>query len=101
CRFCSYAHDKAYSDYVTLEQISRLDFLPFLHTLRLSSGLGEPTINPHLPAIIEYLAKKHPQIDVNFFTNGTTLRRRGLIAALVGKTAWINVSLNAATAATW
>jgi MoaA/NifB/PqqE/SkfB family radical SAM enzyme len=101
CRFCSYTHDKAYSDYVDVDRIARLDFLPHVHTLRLSSGLGEPTLNPHLPAIIEYVAGHYPQIGLNFFTNGVTLGRRGLIDALIHKTAWINVSLNAATAATW
>jgi hypothetical protein len=38
---------------------------------------------------------------LNFFTNGLTLRRPGLIEALVGRVAWINVSLNAASRETW
>jgi MoaA/NifB/PqqE/SkfB family radical SAM enzyme len=101
CKFCSYAHGRAYSDYVDVERIAKLDVFRYLHTLRLSSGLGEPTINPHLPAIIEYVAGKFPQIAMNFFTNGTALNRRGLIDALVYKTDWINVSLNAATRETW
>lgn len=101
CKFCSYAHERAYSDYVGVERIARLDVLRHLHTLRLSSGLGEPTINPHLPDIVGYVADKFPQIGMNFFTNGTALHRRGLIDALVYKTEWINVSLNAATRETW
>lgn len=101
CKFCSYAHERAYSDYVDVGRIARLDVFRYLHTLRLSSGLGEPTINPHLPSIIEYVADKYPQVAMNFFTNGTALNRRGLIDALVHKTEWINVSLNAATRETW
>ncbi len=101
CRFCSYAHENAYPEYVDVGRLRRLDFLRHLHTLRLSSGLGEPTINPHLPAMLEDVTARHPQLAVNFFTNGTTLLRRGLIDALVDRTAWVNVSLNAATAATW
>lgn len=101
CKFCSYAHERAYSEYVDVGRIARLDVFRYLHTLRLSSGLGEPTINPHLPSIIEYVADKYPQIAMNFFTNGTALNRRGLIDALVYKTEWINVSLNAATRETW
>jgi MoaA/NifB/PqqE/SkfB family radical SAM enzyme len=101
CRFCSYAHRQAYSDFVTPEQVARLDFLRHVHTLRLSSGLGEPTINPHLPGIIHHLARAFPHLTLNFFTNGITLRRPGLIEALVGRVAWINVSLNAATRETW
>lgn len=101
CKFCSYAHGRAYSDYVDVERIARLDAFRYLHTLRLSSGLGEPTINPHLTDIIEYVAERFPQIAMNFFTNGTALNRRGLTDALVYKTEWINVSLNAATRETW
>ena len=101
CRFCSYAHGSAYSDFVTPEQMARLDFLRHAHTVRLSSGLGEPTINPHLPDIIRYLARAFPHLALNFFTNGITLARPGLIEALVGRVSWINVSLNAATRQTW
>jgi molybdenum cofactor biosynthesis enzyme MoaA len=101
CKFCSYAHERAYSDYVDVDHIAKLDVFRYLHTLRLSSGIGEPTLNPHLPDIIEYVANEFPQIEMNFFTNGTTLNRRGLIDALVYKTGWINVSLNAATRETW
>ncbi len=101
CKFCNYSHDQAYSEYVDVARIARLDVFRYLHTLRLSSGLGEPTINPHLPEIIEYVADRFPQIAMNFFTNGTALNRRGLIDALVYKSEWINVSLNAATRETW
>jgi hypothetical protein len=48
CRFCSYVHGEASFDPVTPPEVERLDFLRHVHTLRLSSGLGEPTVNPHL-----------------------------------------------------
>jgi MoaA/NifB/PqqE/SkfB family radical SAM enzyme len=101
CKFCHYAHARAYNDYVNVERIAALDALRYAHTLRLSSGIGEPTINPHLKEIVEYLADAYPQLQLNFFTNGTALNRRGLTDALVYNTAWINVSLNAATRSTW
>jgi sulfatase maturation enzyme AslB (radical SAM superfamily) len=101
CKFCHYAHERAYSDYVSVERIAALDALRYSHTLRLSSGIGEPTINPHLAAIVEYVAGRFPQVQMNFFTNGTALNRRGLTDALVYNTTWINVSLNAATRSTW
>jgi MoaA/NifB/PqqE/SkfB family radical SAM enzyme len=101
CKFCHYAHSRAYADYVSVERIAALDALRYSHTLRLSSGIGEPTINPHLADIVEYVAGRFPQLRMNFFTNGTALNRRGLIDALVYNTAWINVSLNAATRSTW
>lgn len=101
CRFCSYAHETVHAGNVDVERMARLDFLRHLHVLRLSSGLGEPTINPHLPAILEHVASHYPQIGINFFTNGTALGRRGLIDALVARADWVNVSLNAATPETW
>lgn len=101
CKFCHYAHERAYSDYVNVERIAALDVLRYAHTFRLSSGIGEPTLNPHLREIIEYLTGTYPQLQLNFFTNGIALNRRGLTDALVYNTAWINVSLNAATRSTW
>jgi hypothetical protein len=94
CGFCSYAHKKAYFEYVRLAQVDHLDFLEHLHTLRLSSGLGEPTLDPHLPAIIRSLAQRHPHLVLNFFTNGLALHRHALIDALVHNVTWINVSIN-------
>jgi MoaA/NifB/PqqE/SkfB family radical SAM enzyme len=101
CRFCSYSHDTAYSDYVDVGRLERLSVLRYVHTLRLSSGLGEPTINPHLSQLVEYVAAEYPHILMNFFTNGTALGRPRLVDALVGRVKWINVSLNGATSATW
>ena len=101
CKFCDYTHERAYSDHVSLDRMAQLDVLRYVHTLRLSSGLGEPTVNPHLAPIVEYLSDKFPQLAMNFFTNGIALNRRGLVDALVYNTAWINVSLNAGTPATW
>ena len=97
CGFCSYAHKKAYFEYVKAEDVQRLDFLGNAHTLRLSSGLGEPTLNPNLPAIVGHLANRFPHLVLNFFTNGIALNRRGLIDVLVHNITWINVSINNAS----
>jgi len=101
CRFCSYTHDEAKDDHVAIAQIQNLDFLEHLHTVRLSSGLGEPTINPNFGAIVEYLAKEFPHIDINFSTNGISLNSNGVLEQLINKVTYINVSLNAATRRTW
>jgi len=101
CRFCAYEHDNARADLVDVTQVARLDFLRFGQTFRLHSGLGEPTANRHLPAIIEHVADRFPHIGMNFFTNVVTLGRTGLIDSLVGKVRWINASLNAATRESW
>lgn len=101
CRFCSYTRSASRFEFVTPEQIAKLDFLKYVQTLRLHSGLGEPTTNKYLPAIIEYVAAKHPHIGMNFFTNGLNLNRPGMLNSIVGNVRWINVSLNAATRESW
>jgi len=101
CRFCSYTHDTAKDNRVGIAQIQNLDFLRHLHTVRLSSGLGEPTMNPNLGAIVEYLATEFPHIDINFSTNGVSLNNHGILEQLINKVTYINVSLNAATGRTW
>ena len=61
---------QAFSDFVTPEQMARLAFLRHAHTVRLCSGVGEPTINPHLSEINLYLSRTWPHLALNFFTNG-------------------------------
>jgi MoaA/NifB/PqqE/SkfB family radical SAM enzyme len=101
CRFCSYSHEAARSDFVDRARLEGLGVLRHLRTVRLSSGLGEPTIHPHLAGIVAWLADRLPHLELNFFTNGIRLDRADLRAALVGRLAWVNVSLNAATRAGW
>jgi molybdenum cofactor biosynthesis enzyme MoaA len=101
CRFCSYTHQAAQRDAVGLRQVQSLGFLRHLHTFRLSSGLGEPTLAPDLPAILEWLGEAHPHLHVNFFTNGLLLGQDRVRRAVVGRGEWINVSLNAARRETW
>jgi hypothetical protein len=78
-----------------------MDFLSHLHTFRLTSGLGEPTIHRHFSDILHYLSSTYPHLRINFFTNGIALNRQGILETLVGNVVWINVSLNAATRETW
>jgi molybdenum cofactor biosynthesis enzyme MoaA len=101
CRFCAYTHDNAIRAFADTQRFAALDFLRHVRILRLSSGLGEPTLDRHLPDIVRLLVERFPQLALNFFTNGVALHRPGLIEALVGRVAWINVSLNAASAASW
>lgn len=102
CAFCSYHHQSARTDQVSLKQIMALDFLSEVRIMRLHSGNGESTLNPELAAIIEYLHATYPHLSLNFFTNGILLDRPGLIPALVGSSVnWISVSLNAASADSW
>ncbi len=101
CRFCAYEHRIARPEMVDVAQVARLDFLRFVQTFRLHSGLGEPTANRHLPALIEYVADRFPHVGMNFFTNAVLLDRPRLLEALVGRVRWLNASLNAADRTTW
>jgi MoaA/NifB/PqqE/SkfB family radical SAM enzyme len=102
CRFCSYNHKDAVREPVSLSQVMRFEILRDIRTLRLHSGNGEPTLNRELPALIDYVTCAHPQVAMNFFTNGILLDKPQLIDALVGgHVGWISVSLNAATPQQW
>jgi molybdenum cofactor biosynthesis enzyme MoaA len=101
CRFCAYEHALARQDFVDVDRIGRLDFLRLAQTFRLHSGLGEPTANLHLPAIIEHVATRFPHVGMNFFTNAVMLGQPRLLDAMVGNVRWINASLNAAGRESW
>ena len=66
CRFCGYTHDVGRSKFVEPLQVARLDFLRNVQGLRLNSGLGEPTLNKDLPAIIAYVSTHYPHVGINF-----------------------------------
>jgi molybdenum cofactor biosynthesis enzyme MoaA len=101
CHFCGYAHETARFNRVTLEQTQKLSFLARVRVLRLNSGLGEPTANGHLAAIVRWVSDRFPHLSTNFFTNGINLQGPALLDAIVGRVRWISVSLNAARADTW
>lgn len=101
CRFCTYTNMNALYQFVTPAKIARLDFLRYVQTLRLSAGLGEPTLNKHLIAIVKLLSERFAHLNLNFFTNGISLTHKEHIPAIVGRVRWINVSLNAASPASW
>lgn len=101
CRFCGYTHEVGRRNFVTRDNLEELDFLNQLQTLRLNSGLGEPTLARDLPWIIKNLTERHPHLALNFFTNGIAMQRDELIEAIIGNVRWINVSLNAATREQW
>lgn len=101
CGFCTYTHDRALFEALGVAELEALGFARHVHTLRLSSGLGEPTMVRELPQMVERLGERFPHLRLNFFTNGLALGRDALVEALVDRVTWINVSLNAATSTTW
>jgi len=102
CKFCDYSPDIARKVFVTPDQVRRLDVLPDLLALRLTSGFGEPTTNPDLAALIELARRGNPQLEINFFSNGLLLGSRKLRESMLDFSLnWVNISLNASSPATW
>ncbi len=97
CRFCGYEQPIARPNWVRPEQIQKMTYLRHSQTVRLSSGLGEPSSNPHLPEIIRFISKSFPHIQMGFFSNGIALNENKLLDAIVGNVNWIHISLNAAS----
>lgn len=97
CGFCNYKNSIARQDYVQPEKIQEMDYLRHIQTLRLSSGLGEPSLNPQLSEIIRIISTTFPHIQLGFFSNGIALNHNGLLDAIVGRLNWMNISLNAAS----
>lgn len=101
CLFCSYTPEIGKPGYLSKADLQTLTVLRCAKTLRLSAGLGEPTLNPHLIEVLEWVAAEHPHIAMNFFTNGVALTSLLQQALIQTKVSWINVSLNAVTAESW
>lgn len=57
------------------------------------SSSGEPTLNPKIVDFIHYTKEKG--IDVALISNGSALRKEGLIEAIVQDVNWTRISLNA------
>lgn len=101
CRFCGYSHASARFERVTAEEVEAFQPLRHARVLRLNSGIGEPTLDRHLGAIVERVTTRFPQLNLNFFTNALTLTRHDLLRSVVGRVRWVNASLNAAGRAAW
>jgi MoaA/NifB/PqqE/SkfB family radical SAM enzyme len=101
CNFCTYTNEIGRRQYLSVDDILKLQVLKNIQVLRLNSGLGEPTLNPHLPEMIVRLHEEHPHLGMNFFSNGIPLHRPGLIEALCNRVDWINISLNATNRDSW
>ena len=101
CRFCTYTSEVGKPSFLPLGGLKKLAVLKWAKTLRLSAGLGEPTLNPALAKILRGVAAEQPHIAMNFFTNGVEMPDSLQQALIDAKVGWINVSLNAANAETW
>jgi radical SAM protein with 4Fe4S-binding SPASM domain len=74
------------------------DALPDLQVITLQ-GLGEPLLAPALFDMVEYASGRHARMGFN--TNGTLLTREVSERLVRAGLAWLHVSLDGATAATY
>jgi MoaA/NifB/PqqE/SkfB family radical SAM enzyme len=75
CHFSDDAVFKRPTRQLTAEEFERLfdEIGPSVREVMLSCG-DEPLVSRHLPAILEYLARQHPQVAIGFCTNATLMR---------------------------
>ncbi len=102
CRTCvrTFRDYEPRRDFTPEEFRSLMDQFPTVERVVLH-GLGEPLLNPHLPEMIRYVKKHHPEATVLFNSNAILLDegwRQALIAAGLDE---YRVSLDAATAGTY
>jgi MoaA/NifB/PqqE/SkfB family radical SAM enzyme len=88
--------ENSYVD-LTLEE-----FIPLAEGLSWASivqlwGWGEPFLNPHYPAIFDYVAQNFPGIEINISTNGTLFDETWQTRLLEYGNISLNVSINAAS----
>src|SRR5207249_6059776 len=102
CRMCLVRYRPALSKTegsLSFKRFAELvDAVPGLQVLTLQ-GLGEPLLAPDLLRMIEYASSRG--IDTGFNTNGSLLIPERAEALIRAGLAWLHVSLDGATAATY
>ena len=78
CVMCHFSDDAIFkrpTRQLTAEEFKRLfdEIGPSVRDVMLSCG-DEPLVSRHLPAILEYLAREHPQVAIGFCTNAMLMR---------------------------
>lgn len=78
CVMCHFSDDAVFKR--PTRQLTTIEFErlfaqigPSVREVMLSCG-DEPLVSKHLPGILEYLARDHPEVAVEFCTNATLLR---------------------------
>jgi MoaA/NifB/PqqE/SkfB family radical SAM enzyme len=99
---CSFCTERGPGMDERYEDLSLDDFIHMSEGLNWASivqlwGWGEPFLNPHYPAIFDYVTKNYPGIEINISTNGTLLDEAWQRKLLEFGNISVNVSINAAT----
>lgn len=111
CTFClsSYVHARATGDFSTSNRATMPEDMLFslcndLIDLKVKAinwtGGGEPTVNPALGKVINFVGR-NSEIKMGAFTNGTLIHKFGLLDILVDNLVWVRFSIDAGTAETY
>jgi MoaA/NifB/PqqE/SkfB family radical SAM enzyme len=75
CHFSDEAVFKRPTRQLTTQEFERIfdEIGPSVSHVMLSCG-DEPLVSKHLPGIVEYLAREHPQVQIEFCTNAVLMR---------------------------
>ncbi|HEY3661926.1 MAG TPA: radical SAM protein [Chthoniobacterales bacterium] len=78
CVMCHFSDDAIFkrpTQQLTTDEFRRLfdQIGPSVRQVMLSCG-DEPLISKHLPGILDYLAREHPQVEIEFCTNAMLMR---------------------------
>jgi MoaA/NifB/PqqE/SkfB family radical SAM enzyme len=78
CVMCHFSDDAVFkrpTRQLTTTEFEKLfdEIGPSVRNVMLSCG-DEPLVSKHLPGILEYLARKHPEVAIEFCTNATLMR---------------------------
>lgn len=101
CGFCAYNPDtQNFTDFVSLEDVKKMTWLRYAKRFGIWTGMGDSLVNRQFRDIYLYLVRTYPHLEITLSTNGVALNEQ-LAEDFAGTMGTMNISLNAATAATY
>lgn len=95
CRFCFTDNARMrQKNWLTADVFEGMTWLRHVPSICLSSGLGDPLVNPHFAEIAATVRRIAPRSSIFCFTNGQALSGANL-DAIVHNFSWLHVSVNA------
>ncbi|WP_298271449.1 glycosyltransferase [Geobacter sp.] len=104
CVFCGGDYYRSKSGKViTLDKFARMaENLHLEHFRNIClAGAGDPLLDPDFMPIVRYTNERYPNIDITVTTNGIALKPELSAEMMRAKVSLVNISINAATRATY
>lgn len=98
CHFCVYPAAERWGGLMSMELFKKvIDEATDIEAISqlCITGLGEPTLDPHLVERIRYARSKKPQMFIDFFTNGVYLTPKRFEEVRDAGVSSVQISLNA------